>query len=98
LYYKRNNKKILALLLWWSGGTPTLCRLSPEAGRDQVHCLLDSFPRSGCRCPEGSDQDGSQLDGRIMASEAGEDVLRHPSGNHSSLCLQEVLKAGLRIL
>jgi hypothetical protein len=100
LYYKRNNKKMLALLLWSSGGTSTLCRFgaSPEAGRDHVHRLLDPFPRGGRCRPEGSDQDGSQLDGGVMAPEAGEDVLRHSPSNRSSLCLQEVLYAALHVL
>jgi hypothetical protein len=100
LYYKRNNKKMLALLLWGSGGTSTPCwsGASSEAGRDHVHRLLDPFPRGGRCRPEGPDQDGSQLDGGVMAPEAGEDVLRHSPSNRSSFCLQEVLDAALHVL
>jgi hypothetical protein len=94
-----NNKKILELLIWCPGGTPALCRFraTSDACRHHVRCLLDSLPRSGCRCPERSDQDWSQLDGGVVASEAGEDILRHPPGNYTPFNLQEVLDAGLHI-
>jgi hypothetical protein len=73
----------MALLSWLAGGVPTLCRsgTTPEAGRDHVHRLLDPFSCGGCCRSEGSDQDGSQLDGGVMAPEAGEDVLSHPPSN-----------------
>jgi hypothetical protein len=53
--------------------------------------------RGGCRCPEGSDQDRSQLDGGDVAPEAGKDVLRHPPSNCTPFHLQEVLYAGLHV-
>jgi hypothetical protein len=70
----------MVLLSWLAGGVPTLCKFgtTPEAGRDHVHRLLDPFSRGGRCRPEGSDQDGSQLDGGVMAPKAGEDVLSIP--------------------
>jgi hypothetical protein len=98
--YIRNNKKFLELLIWCPGGTPTFCRFgtAPETSRNHVSRFQDFFPRSGRRCPEGSDRNWSQLDGGVVAPEAGKDVLHHPPCNFTPFRLQEVLDAGLHVL
>jgi hypothetical protein len=96
LYYK-SNKKILGLLSWWSGGVPTPCRSGTvsDAGHHHVCRLLYSFLCGGHRRLDGTNQDESQLEGRVVAPDAGEDILCRPPGNCSPFCLQEVVHARL---
>jgi hypothetical protein len=58
---------------------------------------MHSFLRGGRRRPDGANQDRSQLEGGVMALEAGKDILRHPPGNRSPFCLQEVVDGGLQV-
>jgi hypothetical protein len=98
LYYK-SNKKILGLLFWWSGSIPTPCRFgaASDAGHHHVCRLLYSFLRGGRRRLDGADQDGSQLEGEVVAPEAGKDALCHPPSNCSPFYLQEAVHAGLQV-
>jgi hypothetical protein len=91
--------KILVLLFWWSESVPTPCRsgTASDAGHHHVCRLLYSFLRGGRRRPDGTNQDGSQLEGGVVAPEAGKDILCRPPGNCSPFCLQEVVHDKLQV-
>ena len=54
-----------------------VCRLSLEVGGDEVNDLLHAVPSGGLRLRHRAIHHGRQRDGRIVAPEAGQDVLRH---------------------
>jgi hypothetical protein len=66
-------KEELLLLFWWSVGIPSPCRSGTalDAGHHDVRRLLHSFPCGNHRRSNGTNQDWSQWNGGVMASEAG---------------------------
>ena len=54
-----------------------VCRLSLEVGGDEVNDLLHAVPSGGLRLRYRAIDHGRQRDGRVVAPEAGQDVLRH---------------------
>ena len=54
-----------------------VCRLSLEVGGDEVNDLLHTVPSGGLRLRYRAIDHGRQRHGRVMAPEAGQDVLRH---------------------
>jgi hypothetical protein len=99
-YITKKAEKILLLLSWWSGGGFSLCRSGtvPNTGRHHVRCFLHALLCSGRRRPDWTNQNWSQRAGEVVAPKAGKDVLRHPSGDRPSLCLQKVEDGNLRVL
>ena len=54
-----------------------LCRLPLEVGGDEVDDLPHAVPSGGLRLRYRAIDHGRQRDGRFVAPEAGQDVLRH---------------------
>ena len=54
-----------------------VCRLPLEVGSDEVDDLPHAVPSGGLRLRYRAIDHGRQRDGRVMAPEAGQDVLRH---------------------
>ena len=54
-----------------------VCRLSLEVGSDEVNDLLHAVPSGGLCLRYRAIDHGRQRDGRVVAPEAGQDVLRH---------------------
>ena len=54
-----------------------LCRLPLEVGGDEVDDLPHAVPSGGLYLRYGAIDHGRQRDGRVVAPEAGQDVLRH---------------------
>jgi hypothetical protein len=96
---QKTAEKILLLLNWWSGRGFSLCRsgTAPNTGRHHVCYFLHALLCSGRRRRDRTNQNWSQWAGEVVAPKAGKDVLRHPSGDRPSLCLQEVEDGGLRV-
>ena len=54
-----------------------LCKLPLEVGSDEVDDLPHAVPSGGLRLRYRAIDHGRQRDGRVVAPEAGQDVLRH---------------------
>ena len=54
-----------------------LCRLPLEVGGDEVDDLPHAVPSGGLHLRYGAIDHGRQRDGRVVALEVGQDVLRH---------------------
>jgi hypothetical protein len=87
-------------LFWWSGGIPSPCRFGAalDAGHHDVRRLLHSFPCGRRCCSNKANQDWSQQHGRVVAPEAGKDVLHRRPGNRSPFGLQAVEDGRLHVL
>ena len=55
----------------------SVCRLSLKVGGNEVDDLLHAIPSGGLRLRYRAIDQGRQRDGRVVAPEAGQDVLRH---------------------
>ena len=54
-----------------------VCRLPLKVGGDEVDDLPHAVPSGGLRLRHGTIDHGHQRDGRVVAPESGQDVLRH---------------------
>ena len=65
-----------------------VCRLPLEVGGNEVDNLPHAVPSGGLRLRYGAIDHGRQRDGRVVAPEAGQDVLRHHPDQLATLGLE----------
>ena len=73
-------------------------RLPLEVGGNEVDDLLHAIPSGGLRLRYRAIDHGRQRDGRVVALEAGQDVLRHHSDQLATLGFELTSKDRLQAM